>query len=172
LVQFQWVCAGACLFQSTLPRRGDFRPAIQKYDADGLSQIFGGPIAYGIARGTEAHGSTISPWKIIFLVTGLWTICMSIVFLFLTPDNQINARWLSPKDRQLVIARIRVNQQGVGNKPFKWYWLMEALLDPLSWAFFFYTLVADIPNGVFCASLRHLTTFVPLDEVEEQRREG
>jgi ACS family allantoate permease-like MFS transporter len=46
---------------------------------------------------------------------------MSIVFLFLTPDNQISTRWLSPEDRQLVIARIRVNQQGVGNKPFKWY---------------------------------------------------
>jgi hypothetical protein len=49
---------------------------------------------------------------------------------------------------------------------------MEALLDPLSWAFFFCTLVADIPNDVFSASLRHVTTFVPLDEVEEQRREG
>jgi len=35
----------------------------------------------------------------------------------------------------------------VGNKHFKWYQLKEALLDPLSWAFFFYALIADIPNG-------------------------
>ena len=27
------------------------------------------------------------------------------------------------------------------------YQLREALTDPLTWAFFFYALVADIPNG-------------------------
>lgn len=35
----------------------------------------------------------------------------------------------------------------VGNKHFKWYQVREALLDPLTWAFFFYALIADIPNG-------------------------
>jgi ACS family allantoate permease-like MFS transporter len=28
------------------------------------------------------------------------------------------------------------------------YQLKEALIDPLTWAFFFYALVADIPNGM------------------------
>jgi ACS family allantoate permease-like MFS transporter len=63
------------------------------------------------------------------------------------PDNQMNARFLSKEDRILAIERIRVNQQGVGNKHWKLYQLKEALLDPLTWAFFFYALVADIPNG-------------------------
>lgn len=40
-----------------------------------------------------------------------------------------------------------MNGQGVGNKHFKFYQLKEAFLDPLAWAFFFYALVADIPNG-------------------------
>jgi len=35
----------------------------------------------------------------------------------------------------------------VGNKHFKLYQLKEALLDPMAWAFFFYALIADIPNG-------------------------
>ena len=47
----------------------------------------------------------------------------------------------------LAVERIRINKQGVGNRHFKWYQLKEALLDPLSWAFFFYALIADIPNG-------------------------
>lgn len=63
----------------------------------------------------------------------------------MVPDNQMNARWLSKEDRVLAIERIRVNQQGVGNKHFKWYQFREALLDPLTWAFVFYALVADIP---------------------------
>ena len=63
------------------------------------------------------------------------------------PDNQLNARWLSHDDRRRAIERVRVNQQGIGNKHFKAYQFKEALLDPLTWAFGFYALVADIPNG-------------------------
>ena len=63
------------------------------------------------------------------------------------PDNQLNARWLSIDDRRLAIERIRVNQQGIGNKHFKMYQLKEALTDPMTWAFAFYACAADIPNG-------------------------
>lgn len=69
------------------------------------------------------------------------------LFLIYMPDNQLNARWLSPYDRKLAVERVRVNQQGIGNKHFKFYQLKEALLDPLTWAFAFYALTADIPNG-------------------------
>ena len=49
----------------------------------------------------------------------------------------------------LAIKRIQVNQQGIGNKHWKVYQLKEALLgDPMPWAFFFYALIADIPNGM------------------------
>jgi ACS family allantoate permease-like MFS transporter len=64
----------------------------------------------------------------------------------------MNCRWLSKEDRILAVERIRMNGQGVGNKHFKFYQLKEALLDPLSWAFFFYALIADIPNGN-CSSI-------------------
>lgn len=110
-------------------------------------QIFGGLVAYGIQVGSEKHGSAIEPWKIVFLVNGLLTAALGVVFWFVIPDNQLNARWLSPKDRVLAVARVRVNQQGIGNKHFKLYQLKEALLDPMTWAFVFYALVADIPNG-------------------------
>ena len=50
------------------------------------------------------------------MVTGLLTVCMGIIFLFVVPDNQMNARWLKKEDRILALERIRVNQQGVGNK--------------------------------------------------------
>lgn len=67
----------------------------------------------------------------------------------------MNARWLSKEDRVLAIERIRCNQQGVGNKHFKMYQLREALVDPITWGFVFYSLVADIPNGTSKASFDH-----------------
>jgi ACS family allantoate permease-like MFS transporter len=97
--------------------------------------------------GCRKTGTIIEPWKIVFLVTGLLTTCIGVLFLYIMPDNQMNCRWLSKEDRILAIERIRMNNQGVGNKHFKSYQLKEALLDPLSWAFFFYALIADIPNG-------------------------
>ena len=93
------------------------------------------------------HGSTIAPWKIVFLFTGLLTSTIGIIFLFVMPDNQLNARWLTKEERLLAVERVRVNQQGIGNKHFKLYQLKEALLDPLTWAFAFYACAADIPNG-------------------------
>ena len=117
------------------------------FSFNGFGQIFGGLVAYGIARGAALHGSSIAPWKIVFLVTGLLTAVMGCLFLIFIPDNQLNARWLSKPDRRLAIERVRINQQGIGNKHFKVHQLKEALLDPITWAFVFFALVADIPNG-------------------------
>ncbi|GAM86548.1 hypothetical protein ANO11243_045620 [Dothideomycetidae sp. 11243] len=114
---------------------------------NGVAQIVGGFVAYGIAKGTDKHGSSIEPWKIVFLVWGLTTICVGTLFLWIIPDNQLNARWLSKEDRILAIERVRVNQQGIGNKHFKLHQLKEALTDPLVWAYVLYALFSDIPNG-------------------------
>lgn len=119
------------------------------FSFNGFAQIFGGCVAYGIAVGCRKTDTTIEPWKIVFLVTGVLTICVGFLFLWIMPDNQLNCRWLSKEDQILAIERVRVNQQGIGNKHYKVYQLKEAFTDPLSWAFFFYALIADIPNGMF-----------------------
>jgi ACS family allantoate permease-like MFS transporter len=47
----------------------------------------------------------------------------------------------------MAIERIRGNQQGIGNKHFRFYQLKEALLDPMAWAFFFYAILGSISYG-------------------------
>lgn len=120
-------------------------------------------MAYGIAVGTAKHGSAIAPWKIVFLVTGLLTIALGFYFLYLIPDNQLNARWLSKEDRVLAVERVRVNQQGIGNKHFKMYQLKEAFTDPMTWAFFLYSLLADIPNGGITNFFSQLVIYLVVD---------
>jgi len=88
------------------------------FSFNGFGQILGGLVAYGIARGTAKHKSSIAPWKIVFLAFGILTACLGVVFLFIMPDNQLNARWLSKSDRVLAVARVRSNGQGIGKSPF------------------------------------------------------
>ncbi|KKP02015.1 major facilitator superfamily transporter [Trichoderma harzianum] len=97
------------------------------FSFNGFAQIFGGVIAYGIA----GHSLFV----------------LGIIFLIVVPDNQLKSRWLNETDRVLAVARVRVNQQGIGNKHFKTYQFKEALMDPLAWAFAFYSIAANIPNG-------------------------
>ncbi|KAL8795956.1 MAG: hypothetical protein Q9182_007452 [Xanthomendoza sp. 2 TL-2023] len=142
------VTPGFALFTSQASPRIYFLPLATLTERfNGFAQIFGGIIAYAIAKGVRLHGSAIAPWKIVFLVTGLLTTATGSLFLIFMPDNQLNARWLTPLDRRLAVERVRVNQQGIGNKHFKLYQLKEALLDPLTWAFAFFALAGDIPNG-------------------------
>lgn len=100
------------------------------FSFNGIGIIVGSLLAYGIAEGTKAHGTTIAPWKILFVSTGLFTIVIGVVFWFVMPDSQLNARWLGDDDKRLAVARVRINEQGIGNKHFKFYQFKEAMLDP------------------------------------------
>jgi len=60
------------------------------FSFNGWAQIFGGFVAYGIAKGTAKHPAALEGWKIVFLVTGILTVAMGIIFLFVVPDNQMN----------------------------------------------------------------------------------
>ncbi|KAL1977290.1 hypothetical protein VTN31DRAFT_149 [Thermomyces dupontii] len=117
------------------------------FSFNGTAQIVGGLVAYGIAVGSRKHGSLIEPWKVVFLANGLFTIALGVLFFFYIPDNQLNARWLSKEDRIKAVERVRVNQQGIGNKSFKWYQFKEAFTDPITWAFVGYSVFSQIPNG-------------------------
>jgi len=117
------------------------------FSFNGWGQIVGGVVAYGIAVGTQGHSLAIKGWQLIFLVFGLFTALMGALFIWYMPDSQLNARFLTEHERLMAVERIRVNQQGVGNKHFKWYQFKEALTDPLVWGFVIFALFANIPNG-------------------------
>ncbi|KAI1346997.1 major facilitator superfamily transporter allantoate [Xylaria sp. FL0043] len=115
------------------------------FSFNGWGQIVGGLVAYGIAT-THDH-LLVKGWQLIFLVFGLFTALLGVLFLYWMPDSQLNARFLTEHERLMAVERIRVNQQGVGNKHFKWYQCKEALADPLVWAFVLYSFFSSIPNG-------------------------
>ncbi|KAJ4155413.1 hypothetical protein LMH87_000656 [Akanthomyces muscarius] len=123
------------------------------YAGSGLASVVGAPIAYAI-DGSPRTGVLVS-WKFLYVLSGALTVLVAIVFFFMVPDSQRSASFLSPAEKVYAIERLRVNQQGIGNRKFKWYQMRELLLDPRTYLFFGIQFVANIGWGA-------TSTFSPL----------
>ncbi|PRP80663.1 hypothetical protein PROFUN_10718 [Planoprotostelium fungivorum] len=90
------------------PRELALRNAV--YISSGpLAGAFSGLISYGISR---AHDTSISRWRIMFLVEGFPSIILGIVIFLLLPDRPHSALYLTEKERELAVARINAPAGG------------------------------------------------------------
>ncbi|KAK7756936.1 Allantoate permease [Diatrype stigma] len=115
----------------------------------GVAQMFGGFMAYGVARGVGADpNAALRGWQVIFLFLGLLTALVGLLFWFVMPDSPATARFLSRAEQALHLERIRHNEQGIGSSAFKWAQVREALLgDATTWLYAFWIFAANIPNS-------------------------
>lgn len=115
----------------------------------GFAQMFGGYVAYGVAIhvGRDPHAS-LRGWQIIFLILGLLTVVVGILFFFILPSSPVTARFLTPEQKALHAERLRGNEQGIGTDVFKWHQFYEALRDPNTWLYSFWVFAANIPNSI------------------------
>lgn len=113
--------------------------------ANGFGAICGAGIAYGIVK--YERNPDLAPWKYMFLITGVLSICSGVLVFVHLPDTPATAWFFTSTDKKALVARIRDNQQGFGNKQFKWYQFREAFKDLNTYLLFLYALVANIPNG-------------------------
>lgn len=120
--------------------------------------LFGGLLAYNIS-----HIHNIAPWRVcpitvivpshakfhqaIFLIFGGTTVCWSAAVLFLLPDTPLQARFLTKRDREIAILRVKENMTGIKDDKIKKYQVLEALCDLKTWVLFALQLSICIPNG-------------------------
>lgn len=128
------------------------------YSGSGFASIVGAPVAYAI-DGSPKTGVLVS-WKFLYVISGALTVFVAIAFFFLVPDSQRSAHFLSPAEKVYAIERLRVNQQGIGNKKFKWYQVRELLLDPRTYILFGIQYVSNIGWG---ATSIFVSTMHPAD---------
>lgn len=114
---------------------------------NGLAQILGGLIAYGIGY----IDSALPSWKYPFVIFGSATILWGLVFTLLAPSNPTQASWLTAEEKEVAVLRLVENETGIDNKTVKWYQVREALLDARFWVLNLYMLVNCIPNGAITA---------------------
>ncbi|SCU77251.1 LAMI_0A00320g1_1 [Lachancea mirantina] len=112
---------------------------------NGLGQIIGGSMAYGLAK--RQNTLPMPGWKLVFIICGVITIFLGFAFLLIIPDTPFKAWFLNDFEKELIVQRLRENQQGVGNHKFKRYQFIEALKDVRTWIMFFSSVALNIPNG-------------------------
>ncbi|KAM3448636.1 hypothetical protein MY3296_007595 [Beauveria thailandica] len=116
----------------------------------GLSVCFTGPIGWGIGFLSGDH-----QWRSMFWITGAVTVAWALVIGAFLPDSPVRAKFITDRQKGIVIDRLRADQTGVENKNFKWEQFREALFDLKTWLMFLFHIVISIPNG-------GLTNFTPL----------
>ncbi|CAI7638702.1 unnamed protein product [Penicillium crustosum] len=117
------------------------------FSMNGVANILGGLIAYGIGH---LHAA-LPAWKFPFIIFGSITIAWGIIFILVTPSNPTKARWLSEREKEVAVLRVVENETGIDNKTFKMEQVKEALLDPRFWLINLQCLANTIPNGAVSA---------------------
>ncbi|KAF5245011.1 hypothetical protein FANTH_7479 [Fusarium anthophilum] len=96
----------------------------------------------------HVDGSSIRPWKWMYIILGTTTFMWAMPLFFLLPDNISGASFLKPKERR--IAAQRVVSSGTGSTEhtdWRWDQVRECFIDPKSWFIVGIELFTQIPNG-------------------------
>ncbi|GKT63871.1 major facilitator superfamily transporter [Colletotrichum tofieldiae] len=112
---------------------------------------FGSLITYGLGH----ISSPLKEYQIIFMFFGIITVVFSVVMFLYMPDSPVEAKFLNDHDKLIAIERLRMNQQGVMSREWRWDHLKESLLDIKTWCWFFLVFSISIPSG-------GISTFGPL----------
>ncbi|KAJ7933750.1 MFS general substrate transporter [Mycena leptocephala] len=121
------------------------------YSMNGLTTVIGSIMSFGLGH---IH-SSLKPYQIIFLFTGILTVAFSAVVYMVLPDSPTTARFLTLEEKILVVERLRANNTGTETKRWKWEQVRECLLDPKTWLWFGMIFLISIPSG-------GISTFGPL----------
>ncbi|TFK55776.1 MFS general substrate transporter [Heliocybe sulcata] len=114
------------------------------YVMNGLTQVFGGFVAYGVSF---SDGRALAPYKIIYILLGGMAIVVGICILIWMPDSPVHAQLLTKEERIAALERVRDDQVGVENHNLKKDQVVEALLDVRTWLVVLTTMLTSIPNG-------------------------
>ncbi|KAK9765677.1 hypothetical protein K7432_005798 [Basidiobolus ranarum] len=103
------------------------------FSAATLAGAFGGVLAYGI---THMHGvQGIAGWQWIFIIEGAPTVLLGVVTWFYLPNSASSAKWLTPRQRELVELRLAHDQMAVSSSHFDKQQFIEAVTDIKVWMY-------------------------------------
>ncbi|POY74243.1 hypothetical protein BMF94_2681 [Rhodotorula taiwanensis] len=115
-----------------------------------LAGAFGGILAWAIAHMGGIGGK--GGWAWIFIIEGLMTVVVACIAPFLIQDFPEESKFLSPKEKEFVLYRLKQDTGAAGN--FRWAYAKRAFLDWKTYA------MALIYIGVACP-LYALSLFSP-----------
>ncbi|KAF8972549.1 major facilitator superfamily domain-containing protein [Flammula alnicola] len=87
----------------------------------------------------------LNGWQWIFLIEGLITIVLGILTWFFIPDFPDKSKFLSEKQRKMILDRVEADRGDSIPDQLTWEKLARHLKDPLLWAFAFMFLASTVP---------------------------
>ncbi|KAK1711471.1 major facilitator superfamily transporter [Colletotrichum lupini] len=96
------------------------------------------PVRMGIWIGSAGLG---------YITAGAITVAWGILMLIFLPGSPLTTKFLSEKEKAMVISRVKANGTGVENKKFKWPQFREAMMDLKTWLLFLFAVASNTPNG-------------------------
>ncbi|KAF6805799.1 allantoate permease [Colletotrichum sojae] len=121
------------------------------YAMNGFTNMFGSLITYGLGH----ISSKLKEYQIIFMFFGIITVAFSVVMFLYMPDSPVEAKFLNDNDKVIAIERLRMNQQGVMSREWRWDHFWESMRDIKTWIWFALIFSISIPSG-------GISTFGPL----------
>lgn len=106
------------------------------------------PIINGFAAWAAGyHKGSFDTWKIIFLTFGGFTFLWAFVIWFFLPENPLEAKWLTKREKFMLVQRKAHDNTGLQSKTFKIEQMWEALLDGKTWLIWTAIIALQVPNG-------------------------
>lgn len=94
-----------------------------------LAGAFGALLASAI--GKMDYMQNYRGWRWIFILEGVLTCVVAIIFYFIIPGFPEDAKWLTPEEREYVKARLEVDQgKSAAERPIKARDVINVLKDP------------------------------------------
>ncbi|KAL2671445.1 hypothetical protein Neosp_014033 [[Neocosmospora] mangrovei] len=105
------------------------------FTANICGTAFAGLIAIGVFKMSGIAG--LAGWRWLFILQGIITFIVSIVSIFILPDEPQITRWLSQEERDLAASRIAEDTVRLKANTSTWAGLVEALRDLNLWVLIF-----------------------------------
>lgn len=112
----------------------------------GVGQILGGLISWAFQHVSD--NVSLESWRIMFVVLGCVTLCISVSIFFLVPDTPMQAWFLTDEAKVALLEHVKSNQTGIENKRFLPSQILEAVLDPQMWGLSLVMLLQGTGGGV------------------------
>lgn len=94
-----------------------------------ISAIVGGPIS-GWIMGSMGGKAGLTSWQWLFVLEGIPSIVVGLLALLIVVDKPAEARWLTEREKQLVLADLKTDQLQAGSRE---HGFLKALKLPRVW---------------------------------------
>lgn len=122
------------------------------YTSTSLAGAFGGVLAYGIGHMSGIAGK--HGWFWIFLIEGLATVVVAVASYFLIQEFPANARFLSPREKNVLKALLAEDNDALREEPWSWTEVGRTLRDVKVYLYMFAWMGQALP-------LYTVTLFLP-----------